>query len=89
MTNDPRLVERETCVTRYLLHRWDRECPDKIFAVFEDGETWTYKALLEKVLPLASGLASIQIKQGDHVAVWLFDSKKRVDGLLGQTEVSL
>ena len=78
MTNDPRLVERETCVTRYLLHRWDRECPDKIFAVFEDGETWTYKALLEKVLPLASGLASIKIKQGDHVAVWLFDGREAI-----------
>ena len=76
--DDHRVVDRETCVTRYLLQRWSDECPDKIFAVFEDGETWTYKALLEKVLRLACGLANIQIKQGDHVAVWLFDGREAI-----------
>ncbi|MFT7176562.1 MAG: crotonobetaine/carnitine-CoA ligase, partial [Halioglobus sp.] len=41
-TTDPRVPARDVCVTRYLLQRWDREIPEKIFAVFEDGETWSY-----------------------------------------------
>jgi|MDSY01.1.fsa_nt_gb crotonobetaine/carnitine-CoA ligase len=76
--HDHRVVNRETCVTRYLLHRWAEEFSDKTFAVFEDGETWTYAELLAKVLPLASGLAHHRVKQGDHVAVWLFDGREAI-----------
>jgi crotonobetaine/carnitine-CoA ligase len=76
--HDHRVVSRETCVTRYLLHRWAEEFSNKTFAVFEDGETWTYAELLAKVLPLASGLARHRVKQGDHVAVWLFDGREAI-----------
>tara|TARA_B100000780_G_scaffold138789_1_gene97163 strand:+ start:595 stop:2205 length:1611 start_codon:yes stop_codon:yes gene_type:complete len=76
--HDHRVVSRETCVTRYLLHRWAEEFSGKTFAVFENGETWTYAELLAKVLPLASGLADQTVKQGDNVGVWLFDGREAI-----------
>jgi crotonobetaine/carnitine-CoA ligase len=77
-TTDPRIPPRETCVTRYLLQRWDEEVPEKIFAVFEDGETWSNAQLHEKVKHLAAGLASEGVARGDHVAVWMFDGKDAI-----------
>ena len=38
---DPRIPNRDECVLRYLLDRWDRERPDKIHIVFGDGESWS------------------------------------------------
>ncbi len=77
-TTDPRIPNRDVCVTRYVLERYAREVPDKVFAVFQDGEQWTYTALLERVRALAGGLASEGIARGDHVAVWMFDSKEAI-----------
>ena len=77
-TTDPRIPARDACVTRYLIDRWDREMPDKEFAVFQDGESWSYRELREKVVRLAGGLAGEGVEQGDHVAVWMFDSKEAI-----------
>ena len=77
-TTDPRIPARDNCVTRYLLQRWCRESPDKVFAVFEDGETWTYQQLHEQVVRLAGGLAAEGVGRGDHVAVWMFDGKEAI-----------
>ena len=77
-TTDPRIPNRDVCVTRYVLERYAREVPDKVFAVFQDGDQWTYTALLERVRALAGGLASEGIARGDHVAVWMFDSKEAI-----------
>jgi len=77
-TTDPRVPARDVCVTRYLLQRWARETPDKVFAVFEDGETWTYARLHEMVKRLASGLAAEGVCRGDHVAVWMFDGREAI-----------
>jgi crotonobetaine/carnitine-CoA ligase len=77
-TTDPRIPPRELCVTRYCLQRWATEQPDKQFAVFEDGETWTYRQLDDRVRRLAGGLASLGVQRGDHVAVWMFDGKEAI-----------
>ncbi|MDJ0653298.1 MAG: AMP-binding protein [Xanthomonadales bacterium] len=77
-TTDPRVPPRESVVTRYLIDRWDREMPDKVFAVFEDGEQWTYAQLRQMVLKLAGGIAGTGVKRGDHVAVWMFDSREAI-----------
>ncbi len=77
-TSDPRIPSRDKCVTRYLLERYAQETPDKVFAIFEDGEEWTYSELASKVRSLAGGLASEGINRGDHVVVWMFDSKEAI-----------
>ncbi len=77
-TTDPRIPPRDACVTRYLLERWAREMPDKDFAVFQDGDSWSYSALLASVRQLAGGLGAEGVRRGDHVAVWMFDSKEAI-----------
>ena len=67
-TMDPRIPPRDDCVTRYLIDRWATQMPDEEFAVFQDGETWSYAALRDRVVTLAAGLASQGVDQGDHVA---------------------
>ena len=39
---DARMPRPDQCVQRYMIERWAREQPDKIFAIFADGERWTY-----------------------------------------------
>ncbi|MEM9620811.1 MAG: AMP-binding protein [Pseudomonadota bacterium] len=77
-TSDPRIPSRDTCVTRYVLQRWAKHQPDKTFAVFADGESWTYRSLLTQVERLAAGFAETGVGRGDHVAVWMFDSKEAI-----------
>ena len=77
-TADHRIPSRDACVTRYVLERYAHETPQKVFAVFQDGEEWTYSALLASVRSLASGLAIQGVARGDHVAVWMFDSKEAI-----------
>lgn len=77
-TTDPRIPNRDVCVTRYVLERFARETPNKVFAVFQDGEEWTYSELLDRVRALAGGLASQGVERGNHVAVWMFDSKEAI-----------
>lgn len=46
---------------------------DKIYAMFEDGSSWTYSQLRQQVVAKAAGLQKLGIAQGDHVAAWLPD----------------
>lgn len=61
----------EDCVIGPMLERRARETPDKVFAVFEDGETWTYAEALDLVRLTAGGLRDLGVKQGDYVNVWM------------------
>ena len=65
------LPDRRTCVLRYLLDDWTAARGDTVYAVFEDGESWTYRDLRARVLARAAGLQALGVAQGDHVAVWL------------------
>lgn len=78
VTADPRVLPRERCVTRYLLDDLARTQPQKEFAVFQDGDSWSYEAVRHKVRALAAGFAKQGVAQGDHVAVWMFDSKEAI-----------
>lgn len=78
VTADPRVLPRERCVTRYLLDDLAKTQPEKEFAVFEDGEVWSYEGVREKVRALAAGFAAHGVKQGEHVAVWMFDCKEAI-----------
>lgn len=75
---DSRVPPREECVVRYLIDRWAVETPDTVYAIFENGDTWTYQELREKVISVAAGLAKRGVSQGDHVAVWLFGGREGI-----------
>lgn len=76
---DPRIPNRDQCVSRYLIDRWAHERADKIYVIFEDGERWTYADLRDKVRACAAGLQKRGVTQGETVSVWLPNGK---DGLL-------
>lgn len=63
------------CVLRDLLHDKASSIPHQVFAVFEDGETWTYQQTLQQVQEVAAGLAAQGVRQGDAVLLWLAHGK--------------
>jgi crotonobetaine/carnitine-CoA ligase len=68
---DPRIPDRDQCVVRYLINRWAQETPDKVYVQFENGDTWTYAELKERVVRAAVGFQKLGVQQGETVAVWL------------------
>ncbi len=72
---DARVPDRTTCVLRYLLDHWAADRPDQQYVVFEDDTHWTYAELRRCVIGVAVGLQRLGVKQGDHVAVWLPNSR--------------
>ena len=76
---DARIPARDRVVTRDLMERWLRECPDKVYVQFADtGESWTYRELRDKTIQTAIGLQQLGVSQGDHVMVWLPNSREHV-----------
>ena len=41
---DPRIPAPDDCITRLLIDRRARETPDKVFSLFPDGSSWTYRS---------------------------------------------
>jgi crotonobetaine/carnitine-CoA ligase len=73
--SDARIPPRSACVLRYLLDRWAADRPDQLYVVFEDDNHWTYAELRDRVIGVAVGLQRLGVRQGDHVAVWLPNSR--------------
>jgi crotonobetaine/carnitine-CoA ligase len=77
--SDPRIPPRDRVVTRSLVERWARERPDKVFVRFADNdEEWTYGAFREMVVQTAVGLQALGVRQGDHVLVWLPNTRENI-----------
>lgn len=71
---DPRMPAPEMCIQRYMLERWAAVQPDKVFAMFTDGETWTYAEALREAITTANALRALGVKQGERVLCWLPNS---------------
>ena len=59
MMYDRRIPAPEDCITRLLIDRRARETPDKIFSLFPDGSSWTYRQLRDAVVQTALGHARL------------------------------
>ncbi len=68
---DARMPRPEECVQRYMIERWAREQPEKLFAIFADGERWSYAEMQATAVRTANALRALGIKQGERVLVWL------------------
>ncbi len=66
-------------VLKYALERWAQAKPERTFACFDDGDQWSYRETLARTRRLAAALQGLGVEQGDHVVVWLPNSK---EGLL-------
>jgi len=62
---------REECVLRDLLQRRAAAAPNQVFAVFENGVSWTHAELLDQVRRTAAGLQAHGVAQDDMVVCWL------------------
>jgi crotonobetaine/carnitine-CoA ligase len=58
-------------VLRDLLQRRAAAAPDQVFAVFENGVSWTHAELLDQVRRTAAGLQAHGVGQDDMVVCWL------------------
>jgi crotonobetaine/carnitine-CoA ligase len=45
--------------------------PERRFALFEDGSTWTYAECRDQVRAAAAGLQQLGVRKGDRVIAWL------------------
>lgn len=72
---DPAMPSRERSVLAPLLDHWASATPERVFAVFEDGEQWTLAETRAKVLAVAVGLFQLGVRRGDPVSVWLPNGK--------------
>lgn len=68
---DPRMPAPETCIQRYMLERWAAEQPEKVFAIFTDGSSWTYAETLRQAITTANALRALGVRQGERVMCWL------------------
>ena len=68
---DPRVPAPEDSVLRPLLERRAAETPDRIFARFADGATWTYRQTRNVARRAALGFQRLGVQHGDTVLSWL------------------
>ncbi|HXW08980.1 MAG TPA: AMP-binding protein [Steroidobacteraceae bacterium] len=68
---DPRVPSREDCVLRPMLDARAARHPERRFALFEDGTSWTYGECLAEVRATAAGLQRLGVRKGDRVLAWL------------------
>jgi len=67
----PDMPERDDCVLGPLLDCGNREHPDRVFALFENGTSWSYADTWRNTRSWATGLQKLGVKTGDAVSVWL------------------
>jgi crotonobetaine/carnitine-CoA ligase len=68
---DARMPRPEQCIQRYMIDYWAREQPRKVFAIFADGEQWTYCEMQANAIRAANALRALGVKQSERVLVWL------------------
>jgi crotonobetaine/carnitine-CoA ligase len=74
--------ERGRSIADLLVARADAT-PGKTFAVFEDGDSWSYEDTIHQSWSLAAGLAELGVAPGDPVLSWLPNGPESVALLLG------
>ncbi len=72
---DPSMPDRTQSVVAPLLEYWAAATPERVFAIFDDGEEWTWKRTLNEVRSAAQGLQQLGVAKGDSVAIWLPNCK--------------
>ena len=68
---DPRMPERSDCVLSEMLKRAVADTPDRVFALFDNGEQWSYADLDQRVRQRAAVLQQLGLGRGQRLLVWL------------------
>jgi crotonobetaine/carnitine-CoA ligase len=78
-TTDPRFPAAEDCVLPHIIRRHAREQPERVFAMFADGETWNFAQLAERVWRRANALAKLGVRRADYVGSLLPTGKAAIE----------
>lgn len=85
----PSFPAREDCVLPELLRLRAAATPDRVFAVFADGETWTYGETAERVCRVANGLRTLGLEQGEPLVAWLPNGQEALLAWFGASAAGL
>jgi len=67
------------CVSRLLLESHAKDRPDSVFATFANGDPdWTAAQVLADTQDVARMLRAMGLRQGEHVALWLPNSREAI-----------
>jgi len=80
---DPRMPAPEQCVLPLVLDRLADSRPDHVFAVFEDGEEWSYAQTREQARRVASALERLDARRADNILIWLPNGKLALKSWFG------
>jgi crotonobetaine/carnitine-CoA ligase len=80
---DPRMPAADDCVLPRILARHAAATPERVFAIFGDGETWSYAQTEAQALRVAAGLAAVGVRQGDTVLLWLPNGRRGLAAWFG------
>ena len=58
---DRRIPDADVCVLPRILAYYAESQPDRIFAVFEDGEAWSYTRTRDESMSLAAAVSYTQL----------------------------
>ena len=76
--HDKRIPAFEDCVVAEMLKKQAAQQPQKVYAVFEDGEEWTFAETLSRARRAAAGFRALGVGRGDHVLSWLPNGKEAI-----------
>lgn len=75
---DSAVPAREDCVLKAMLDDRAARFPERRFALFEDGSSWTYAECRADVRAAAAGLQRLGVRKGDRVLAWLPAGRRMV-----------
>ena len=67
---------RADCVLGELLAKRATATPDRVFAVFDDGDEWTFRETAERSWACARGLLDLGLGRREPLAAWLPNGKE-------------
>ena len=87
MVHDPRIPPADRCVLADILDRQCASQPNKVFLVFEDGESWTYAETRSRARQAAAAFRELGVAKGEHVLSWLPNGKEAILAWFGLNQL--
>ena len=73
---NPKPPQQNQCVTGALIDQAFASCPERLFALFEDGTEISYAQLYHQTRRQAAALQKLGVRKNDRVLVWLPNCKQ-------------
>jgi carnitine-CoA ligase len=80
---------RADCVVRDLLLAQAEAVPDRIFALFDDGEEWTFRETAERAWRCGGGYGKLGLAQREPLAAWLPNGREALVAWFGAAAAGL